>query len=293
MIFSIVAATGRMARAALAAALHARHAVALGARRLYKTRRMLPSDPVFWLVAAIAVTCTGLAKGGFSGIGMAATPFLALVVPPLQAAAIMLPILLMQDVISLWAFRREWDRWNLIVLLTGAIIGIGVAWALAAYVSDALVKLMIGVITFVFVLNQWFGLVRKAADTFRPSAASGVFWGSLSGFTSMLAHAGAPPMNVHLLPQKLPKMTYVGTVTIYFAAVNSIKVPPFFFLGEFTHSILLTSFMLFPLAIAANLAGIWIVKRIPEELFYRIAYILMFLVSLVLIWQGTSAVLSR
>lgn len=284
MIFALAA---RLARAALVAAAHARGGIALAAHDLYKARRMLPLDPVFWLFAAAAVTCTGLAKGGFSGIGMAATPFLALVVPPLQAAAIMLPILIMQDAISLFAFRREWDRWNLKVLISGALAGIAIAWALAAYVSDAWVKLLIGAITFVFVLNQWLGLARKAADTIKPSAASGIFWGVLSGFTSTLAHAGGPPMSVHLLPQKLPKMVFVGTVTIFFAVVNAVKVVPFFFLGEFTKSALLISLALMPLAVATNLAGIWVVKRIPEELFYRIAYFLMFLISLGLIWQGS------
>jgi uncharacterized membrane protein YfcA len=278
---------------ALVAAAYARRTIATPARCLYKARRMLPSDPVFWIFAALAVTCTGLAKGGFSGIGMAATPFLALVVPPLHAAAIMLPILLMQDAVSLWAFRKEWDSWNLKVLLIGALTGIAVAWALAAYVSDAWVKLLIGVITFVFVLNQWLGLARKAAETIRPSAASGVLWGVLSGFTSTLAHAGGPPMSVHLLPQKLPKMVFIGTVTIFFAVVNAVKVVPFFFLGEFTRPALMTALVLMPLAIATNLIGIWVVKRIPEELFYRIAYFLMFLVSLGLIWQGVSAIFWR
>ncbi len=254
---------------------------------------MLPQDPVFWIFAAIAVTCFGFAKGGFAGVGMAATPFLALVVPPLQAAAIILPILLMQDAISVWAFRREWDRWNLKVLTIGAIAGIGIAWALAAYVSDALVKLMIGVITFVFVLNQWFGLVRKAADALRPSTASGLFWGMLSGFTSTLAHAGSPPMNVHLLPQRLPKMTYIGTVTIFFAVINAVKVVPFFFLGELTQSTLLIALVFMPLAIVSNLAGIWLAKRVPEELFYKIAYVLMFLVSLELIRSGAAAIFFR
>lgn len=254
---------------------------------------MLPADPVFWLVAAVAVTCFGFAKGGFAGIGMAATPILALAVPPLEAAAILLPILLLQDAISLWAFRREWDSWNLKVLLPGAVVGIGAAWALAAVVSDAWVKLIIGMIACVFVLNQWFGLVRKAADAIRPSAASGLFWGALSGFTSTLAHAGSPPMNIHVLPQRLPKMVFIGTFTIYFAAVNAIKVVPFFFLGEFTPRVLAISLALMPLAIATNLAGILLARRVPEELFYRIAYVLMFLVSLELIRQGAAAILWR
>lgn len=254
---------------------------------------MLPADPLFWLVAALAVACFGLAKGGFAGIGMAGTPILALVVPPLEAAAILLPILLLQDVISLWAFRREWDSWNLKVLLPGAVAGIGAAWALAAVVTDAWVKLIVGVIAGVFVLNQWFGLARKAAEAIRPSAASGLFWGALAGFTSTLAHAGSPPMNIHVLPQRLPKMVYLGTFTIFFAAVNAIKVVPFFFLGEFTSRVLAISLALMPLAIASNLAGIRIVKLVPEELFYKIAYVLMFLVSLELIRQGVVAIFLR
>jgi uncharacterized membrane protein YfcA len=254
---------------------------------------MLPTDPVFWLFAALSVTCFGFAKGGFGGIGMAATPFLALVLPPLQAAAILLPILLMQDAISLWAFRKEWDAWNLKVLLPGAVVGIGVAWALAAYVSDGVVKLLIGIIACVFVLNQWFGLARKAAEATRPSTFSGVFWGAVSGFTSTLAHAGSPPMNIHVLPQKLPKMVFIGTFTIFFAAVNAIKVVPFFFLGELTRTALLIALVLMPLAIASNLAGIWLIKRVPEALFYKIAYVLMFLVSLELIRSGGAAILFR
>lgn len=247
---------------------------------------MLPSDPIFWIFAAIAVTCFGFAKGGFGGIGMAGTPIFALVVPPLEAAAIMLPILVMQDAIALWVFRKEWDAWNLKVLLPGAIAGIGLAWSLAAVVSDAWVKLIVGLIAFVFVMNQWFGLAKKAAEATRPSVLSGIFWGIASGFTSTLAHAGSPPANIHILPQRLPKMVLIGTFTIYFAIVNAVKVVPFFFLGEFTARTLLIALTLVPLAVATNLAGIWLVKRVPEALFYKIVYVLMFLVSLALMWQG-------
>lgn len=247
---------------------------------------MLPTDPLFWICAAAATTLYGFAKGGFSGVAMGATPLLALAVPPLQAAAILLPILLMQDVISLWAFRKEWDPWNLKVLLPGAVAGIGVAWALAAYVSDAWVKILIGVIAFVFVLNQWFGLARKAAEATKPGVVSGTIWGAVSGFTSTLAHAGSPPMNIHVLPQRLPKMVYLGTFTIFFAVVNAIKVVPFAFLGEFTKPVLLVALVLMPLAIASNLLGIWLARRVPEALFYKIAYVLMFLVSLELMRSG-------
>ena len=277
----------------MVAGTHAYHAIARVVSALYKSRRMLPSDPVFWLAAALAVTCFGFAKGGFGGVGMAATPILALVVPPLEAAAILLPILLMQDAISLWAFRKEWDGWNLKVLLPGAVAGIALAWALATVVSGDWVKLIVGAIAFVFVMNQWFGLAKKAAASMRPSAISGIFWGAASGFTSTLAHAGSPPMSIHVLPQQLPKMVFLGTFTIFFAVVNAIKVVPFALLGEFTPRALAISLALMPLAIVSNVAGIWLARRVPEELFYRVAYFLMFLVSLWLIWQGASAVIGH
>jgi uncharacterized membrane protein YfcA len=246
------------------------------------------TDPLFYLLAIPAVLALGLGKGGFAGVGMISTPLLALVLPPLQAAAILLPILLVQDAISVWVYRRQWSAWNLKVLLTGATIGIGVAWLVAAHVSDAHVRLAVGIIGVSFVLYAWFGRVPAAAR--RPSAASGVFWGSLSGFTSTLAQAGAPPFHVHMLPQRLDKLTLVGTNMIFFALVNWMKVVPYFALGSFSTGALKTSAALLPLAIATNFLGIWLVRRTPTELFYRIAYVLMFLISAELIRGGAMAI---
>lgn len=250
----------------------------------------LPTDPLFWIVAAIAVTLLGLAKGGFTGVGMVATPMLALIVPPLQAVTLMLPILLLQDAISVWVYRKHWDAWNLKVLIPGGLIGIGVAGLLAAYVPDYVVKLTVGIIGASFVLWRWFG--PKGGDIgIRPSAASGVFWGSLSGFTSTLANAGAPPWQVHMMPQHLPKLIFAGTATMYFAATNLVKVVPYIALGQFNTDNLLISAVLFPLAIATNFAGVWLVRVTPQETFYKIVYVITFVISLELIRSGVMTIL--
>jgi len=241
---------------------------------------------VFYLIAIPAVTMLGLSKGGFAGVGMVATPLLAIFVPPLEAAAILLPILLCQDAISVWVYRRDWSAWNLKVLLTGGAIGVGVAWLLAAYVSDAMVRIAVGVIGFTFVLNAWFG--KAATKARRPTALSGVFWGSLSGFTSTLAQAGAPPFQVHMLPQQLDKLTLVGTYMIFFASINLMKIAPYFALGQFSATNLTTSAVLLPLAVATNFLGIWLVRRTPTVLFYKIAYVLVFLISLELMRSGAT-----
>lgn len=242
------------------------------------------TDPIILSVAIFGVLFLGLAKGGFSGVGMVATPMLALVLPPLQAAAIYLPLLIVQDAISVWVYRKDWSVWNLKVLSIGAVIGVGLAWALAAHVSDDVVRLAVGLIGVAFVLNVWFG--RIPPPDRKATVASGIFWGAGSGFTSTLIQAGAPPFQVHVLPQQLPKMTLVGTAAIFFAAVNAMKVAPYFALGQFSPQNLWTSAALLPLAIATNFLGIWLVRVTPQALFYRIAYLMMMAISLALVYQG-------
>ena len=136
------------------------------------------SDPVFLVTALIAVLLVGLAKGGFSGIGMAATPLLALAVPPLQALAILLPILLVQDVVSLWWYRRDYDGWNLKVMLPGAVVGVGLAWAVGSVVSDDVVRLIIGTI------GVGSRVARDAAEIGEERTAERGVFGSRRGFVA-------------------------------------------------------------------------------------------------------------
>jgi uncharacterized membrane protein YfcA len=276
------------ARAALARRATARIPAASPApRRTGLDGADVITDPVFYLLALPAVTVLGLGKGGFAGIGMAATPLMALHFPPLQAAAIMLPLILCQDVISVWVYRKDWDRWNVAVLSAGGVIGLGVAWVFAAHVSDDAIRLSVGVIGVGFVLTRW--LSRGPRATARPTVAAGMFWGALSAFTSTLIQAGAPPFQAFVLPQRLPKMTLVGTTAIFFATVNVMKIAPYVGLQQFSAETFKASAVLLPAAIAANFLGIWLVRVTPQELFYRIAYWLVLVLSVALLWQGSAA----
>lgn len=238
---------------------------------------------MFYCVAIPAVILLGLSKGGFAGLGIASTPLLALYLPPLEAAALILPTLITQDMISIYVYRRDWDYWNLKVMLPGAIVGMAVAWLLASYLSDAFVRILIGVIGVAFVANTW---LRNTLDAHKATTAGGLFWGSISGFTSFMTQAGGPPFQVHVLPQRLPKLVLVGTTTIFFAIVNLMKIGPYFMLSQFSAKNFATSLLLLPIAVLANFAGIWLVRKMPEDIFYQIAYVLLLVISLVLLWQG-------
>jgi uncharacterized membrane protein YfcA len=243
------------------------------------------TDPLFYLFAVPAVIMLGLSKGGFSGIGMVATPLLALIMPPLQAAAILLPIILLQDALSCWVYRRIWDPWNLKVMLPGAAIGVAAAWLFAAHVSEGAIRLLVGLIALGFALHSW--LRRKSAGTpAKPKAAHGVVWGGLAAFTSTLIQIGGPPYFAFVLPQRLEKLLFVGTTIWFFALVNAMKVAPYFALGQFSTTGLATSALLIPVAVASNVFGIWLVRKTPEALFYKITNLLVFLIGVELTRQG-------
>jgi uncharacterized protein len=250
------------------------------------------TDPLFYLVAIPAVTLLGLSKGGFAGLGMVATPLLALVVPPLEGAAILLPILICQDAISVWTYHRAWSAWNLKVLLPGSVLGVGAGWLFARFLPNAAIELTVGAISLIFVLYMALGaplrayLGREPAGPRQPHPVMGLVSGALSGFTSTLLQVGGPPFQIYILPQRLEKFTLVGTTVIFFTALNWMKVVPYLALGQFSTRNLATSVVLLPLAVVTNFLGVWLVRITPTDRFYRIAYILMFLIGLALLWQG-------
>jgi uncharacterized protein len=249
------------------------------------------TDPLFYAVAVPAVILVGLSKGGFRGLGLLSLPLMALVISPVRAAAIMLPILIVQDSVAVWAYRRQWDRRNLLILLPSAGVGVVLGYLLAEHVPDAGVALAVGLLSIGFAVRQLvLGGNAPMAMKDRPAGvAAGWFWGILTGFTSMIGNAGGPTFQVYLMPQRLPRDIFVGTGCIFFAVLNWIKVPPFVALGQFTAENLTTAFVLFPLAIASTWAGVLLVRLVSGERFYTLSYALLIPVGFKLTWDGIAS----
>ncbi len=243
-------------------------------------------DLAFFAAMVPAVILMGLSKGGFAGLGLLALPLMALVVSPVTAAAIMLPLLISQDVVTVWSYRREFDRRNLATLAPGAFLGVLAGYLLAAKVSDAAVGLAVGVISIGFALRNLLGGGKRAGAATHASWGAGGFWGLVCGFTSMIAHAGGPPFQIYVMPQKLKPAIFVGTGAIFFAAMNLVKVIPYLALGQFSPQNLGASAALLPVAVAATFAGVWLVRRVPAERFYRLIYWLLLLVGTKLVFDG-------
>lgn len=244
------------------------------------------ADLWFYVVAVPAILIVGISKGGFGGgLALVGVPMLSLLIPPAQAAAIMLPILLVMDAFGVLAYRRRFDRGAMAAMLPGAALGIA-AGGLAFGLLDArIMRLMIGLIAVGFVAYHFLGggLLRPARP---PNVWLGALCGALSGFTSTLAHAGGPPAAMYLLPLRLDKTVFVASTVIFFAAVNVMKLVPYSLIGQFSAANLATALVLAPLAPIGVRLGIWLHQRVDEVLFYRLAYGFVAITGLKLIWDG-------
>lgn len=242
---------------------------------------------LFYAVAVPAVVLLGLSKGGFAGIGAVAMPMLSLVISPVQAAAIVLPILIVQDVVGVWAFRKSWDGFVLAWMIPGAVVGIALGYLFAASVSVTAITVAVGLVSLIYggwqLFRSWLGHMPVERRLPGPVGAA---LGVASGFTSQIAHAGQPPFQLWVLPMRLPRDVLIGTTAIYFASLNWVKVPAYWALGQFSAANLLASATLVPVAIASTFAGVWLVKRIDADRFYSAIHALMVLLGLLLLWEA-------
>lgn len=248
--------------------------------------RTLFTDPATLLAGCAAVALVGLSKGGLGGaFALMGVPVLSLVMPPVRAAALLLPVLLMMDVVSLWSWRGYYDLPTLIATLPSAMLGIALGWLTAAATPEALVRLLVGLVALAFVVRSVRPRPAVVTAT-RPRRASAWFWGAMAGFTSFVAHAGGPPFQIHALPLRLDPKVFTGTSVIFFATVNAVKVLPYAALGQFDAPVLASAVVLLPLAIVAVRIGVAVVRRMRPEVFYPFMYAMVALVSLRLIYDG-------
>lgn len=246
------------------------------------------ADPLFYAAAIPAVVLLGFAKGGFYGVGILALPLVSLVVPPLQALAIMLPILIVQDVITVWLYRSDWSGRVLGIMLPGAVVGIAAGFVFAASVPQAAIALVIGLICVLFGGHRLWLERRAPPPPSRGGVAGGLFWGAAAGFASMIAQAGGPPYQVWVMPQRLSRESLVGTSSIFFALLNWARVVPFMLLGQLDRTALATAAALMPIAVASSFAGVALVRRVPVEKLYSALYALLLLVGAKLLYDGAT-----
>lgn len=243
------------------------------------------TDPFFYAVAVPAVLLMGISKSGFgAGFGSLAVPLMALAITVPQAAAILMPVLLLVDLLGLAAFRHRFDRSLLKFLLPFGIIGTVVGTFLFKVLDSHWVAGIVGGCTLLFLAQRL--LFPPRPDSPPPPKWLGAVLTTLSGFTSFVAHAGSPPLNAYVIPLRLAPMTFTATMAFFYFVINLSKWIPYAWLGLLDAQNMSTSLVLLPLAPVGVWMGVRVAKRINPILFYRLIYFGMFLTGCKLLWDG-------
>jgi uncharacterized membrane protein YfcA len=247
------------------------------------------TDPtLFWVAAFAAAFFVGGSKGGLPMIALLSVPTMSLVMSPMQGAALLLPVYLVSDVFGIWIYRKSFSIRNLKILIPAAAIGVFAGWMLAGDTDENVVRVIIGCVGLTFLaMRQWGRYIGKS-DPRPADIPRGLIWGSVSGFTSFVSHAGGPAFQLYVLPQQLPKLMFAGTATILFAIINLMKVPPYLALGLIAWADLRTVAILSPMAIFGAWVGYRLTRLIPQRAFFVVVEFALLLISLNLIRVGLS-----
>ena len=241
-------------------------------------------DLLFYFYASIGVILFGVSKGGFAPpIAILSIPIMAIVMSPIRAAAILLPVLLIMDIVAIYIYWNKWDLKNIKIILPPAMIGILVGTITFSFTSEDSIRIIIGLIAIIFIILSLF---QENSQLLKPTKKKGVFWSIIGGYTSFIIHSGGTPVNFFLLPQKLNKTVYISTMTLTFLIINIVKLIPYYFLNQLVFSNFKISLILFPLAPMSIYLGYYLHRKVNEKSFYFLIYFFLAIGGAKLIFDG-------
>jgi uncharacterized protein len=242
------------------------------------------NSTVFFLMVGLVAFIIGLSKGGEAGtLGALGAPLMALVIPAKLALGLVLPILMVAD---LFAVGLHWRRWNadyVVLLLPGAIVGVTIGTLFITNAPTVAIQRGLGAVVLLFTLYKVFEKRILGAMTYIARDWHGLLAGVITGIASALAHNGAPPVSIYLLMQDVEPKVFISTAAIFFALLNWIKIPYYYFANLFDIQQLLSIIWLMPLVPVGVWVGRWIGYRLKKATFERIVVGLVGLTGLMLV----------
>jgi uncharacterized membrane protein YfcA len=237
----------------------------------------VPADWVFYLVGLPTVFLIAMSKGAFGGgLAILGVPLLSLVMSPIDAAIVVAPLVSFMDVFAIGSFGpRTWSKRDLGWIMPALVVGIGIGYFFFTRVNPHVVAICIALVTLIFTA-YWFTFGRRVKPSRMPlSPALASLAGVASGFTTFVAHAGGPPVNMYLLKRGLDKTVYTGTNLAIFMLGNAIKLVPYGVLIYDKPWTLLAAAVLAPAAPIGVWAGIYLHRRLEQRRLYFWCYLLL------------------
>ena len=246
---------------------------------------MTDNETLLLVIAAIVAFLIGLSKGGLGGTaGALAVPMMALVLPADKVIGLILPILMLADI---FAVSFHWGKWNaklILLLLPGAIIGVTIGTLFITNAPTETLQTLLGVIVLIFALYKVFEKRILGLITYKSRNWHGIAAGTVTGFSSALAHTGGPPISIYLLMQKVTPAVFIATSALFFFILNWIKVPYYFYAQLFDFQQLRQIVWLLWLVPLGVWVGRRLAYRLNRETFEKIIVGLLIVNALLLIF---------
>jgi uncharacterized membrane protein YfcA len=253
-----------------------------------------------WTVLIVSALIVGVSKAGFgSGVGILAVPLMTLAIGADRMLGVLLPVLILGDVLSLIHYLRDFDRRNLAMLASGCLAGVAAGaasleWFRKLPDGDTILAAGIGALCVLFVGMQAALVLRRSRagkrdpggpepPAYTPAVWHGLLVGFAAGLTSTLSHAAGPIVAMFLLPQRLGKRRFVGTMVMYFLLGNLMKLGPYLWSGVITASTMSYLPYLAPAVLAGTLVGVFLNRRLPARTFNLVIYVLVLATGLRLV----------
>lgn len=232
----------------------------------------------------LAALIVGASKGGLASAAAIAVPMLALFMNPITAAATLLPVYIVTDWIGVWLYRRHFSRRNVLILTPSIVLGVAIATVITPYTPEYALLIFTGLIGLWYCIRAW--LKRGNLEKHAAKLGPGIFWGTITGIASFITHSGAPPAQAYLLPQRLDKLEFAGTVAICFAFGNLVKLPAYFAIGQLDGLNWLLVAVLAVAGISGTFIGRWLTHVLPQATYMRVIQIMLFVLSIILLAKG-------
>ena len=250
-----------------------------------------------WILLMVVAALCGIAKTALPGAATIAVALCTAVLPAKESTGAILLMLMTGDLLAVWSYRHDADFRMLRRLVPAVLAGVGAGALFLHLASDSSTRRLIGIVLLLLVAITL--LQRRAAGRSRvparspvppmappASGASGALealrasaapatggraarlvYGSLAGFTTMVANAGGPVTSMYFLACRYPVKAFLGTTAWFFFLVNLVKLPFSVSAGLVNATTLSLTGIAAPAVIASALAGRRLAERMDQRVF--------------------------
>lgn len=224
-----------------------------------------------WAALAVAAIAVGVSKTALPGVNTLAIALFAAVLPARESTGALLLLLIVGDGFAIWVHRKHARLRALLPLIPAVAAGLVLGSLFLGLASDTWTRRVIGAILLLVIgVTLWRRRRAPEKGEVEGSRVAAAAYGTLGGFTRMVANAGGPVMTMYFLAARFPMRAFLGTAAWFFAGINLAKLPFSIGLGIVDMQTVVMDLALIPGVVAGALLGRSLLGRLDQRTFDKV-----------------------